>query len=337
MNLVVASLIVLGSLLAFRSETMRRILPPALALLSTFVLAVPASAHPAPTTDVGFDVRPGMPILTEGRSPCTANFVWKNANTGDLFIGTAGHCLSRMTDRDGITWRYGTGPRVWVGDTPDTFGRRWGNAAGVFLGHAVYARVNFTSIAGLPDTDHVDFGLIQVRPDRRKVFKVWANIAHYGGPTGISDPSPMAGTKIHQYGWGLELAGNRADGVHGWDGVAAGRTQYQFTFDGPVITSGDSGSPVIDDQGRALGVVTGFLCPEAQSCAAGYARAQLVAVEIAHAEMRLRQAGIIGPNDVFYLPTTALPPRTQQDGRRVVGGAQSSYADGLIRARLRQL
>jgi hypothetical protein len=79
-----------------------------------------------------------------------------------------------------------------------------------------------------------------------------AQVCHFGGPTGINMDVTHEATTVEYYGWGIVIG----------DAVP-GRTAVAHTgFDGRDIfyilapaAPGDSGAPVMDPQGRAVGLL----------------------------------------------------------------------------------
>ena len=164
-------------------------------------------------------VRPGARIATS-RGTCTANFLFTGAN-GKRYLGTAGHCILR---EDGETTQF-TNPAV------SAYANGWRS-----IGRLVYAVL-----------DHRDFALIELDFGA----SVSAQMAHFGGPTGVyTDHSPLP-VAVRHYGFGTVIS----------DIVAARTSIAPNTLaDGRVgavgvATWGDSGGPAITADGRALGVV----------------------------------------------------------------------------------
>jgi len=166
-------------------------------------------------------VRPGAPVLTPV-GQCTLNFLWR-ATDGRDYIGTAGHCLLEGTNRNQVVYRPGEGPPA-----RDSTGRP--------IGEFAYAALDDTS----------DFALIRLDPG------VAANpeICRFGGPIGY-DAGPLSLlTPLQHVGRG-SLTGS----------LVPARTQLAVDGGGRVLTGlgvaspGDSGSPVIGPDGKAVGVL----------------------------------------------------------------------------------
>lgn len=191
-------------------------------------MALVTAMQPVGTT-VCDGVRPGTRIMIDAKGPCTTNFLFEGSD-GARYIGTAGHCLLESTGT--IEFADGAGPEV-VG--PD--GDRVGEGAYASLGQSQ------------------DFGLIEIDD----VVEADAEMCHFGGPIGMfrgESPDPVV---LHHYGHGT---------VVGYAAEAGANTVPARTAIAPRIVDrdsvgaigiaapGDSGSPVIDDRGRAVGVLT---------------------------------------------------------------------------------
>jgi hypothetical protein len=167
-------------------------------------------------------VRPGAPVLTPV-GQCTLNFLWRGSDGHD-YIGTAGHCLLEGSSRTQAVFRPGDGPPA-----RDAVGHRIGEFA-----YAVLDPVG-------------DFALIRLDPG----VGASPEICRFGGPTAM-DVGPIGPlTPLHHVGRGT-LTG----------GLVPARTQLAVEGgDIRVVTglgvasAGDSGSPLVDLAGRAVGVV----------------------------------------------------------------------------------
>ena len=173
-------------------------------------------------TDGCADVRPGAPVLTPV-GQCTLNFLWRGSDGRD-YIGTAGHCVLEGTSQTQAVYPPGEGPQAR-------------DATGHPIGEFAYAALDAIS----------DFALIRLDPG----VVASPEICRFGGPTGL-DVGPIPGlTPLHHVGRG-SLTGT----------LVPARTQLAVEGrDARVLTSlgvaspGDSGSPVVGLDGRAVGVV----------------------------------------------------------------------------------
>ena len=165
-------------------------------------------------------VRPGVEIRTS-TGGCTANFVFSGAN-GKRYLGTAGHCL---LDGQGET-------TTFASPTVQAYASGWRT-----IGRAAYAVLS----------DERDFALIELDPSVTAV----AEMAHFGGPTGVYTGQSLAPEIVHHYGYGLVLG----EVIPARTSIAPNTVgHYRVGAEGAVIF-GDSGGPAITEDGRALGVI----------------------------------------------------------------------------------
>ncbi len=169
-------------------------------------------------------VRPGARIYV-GDKGCTMNFMFRD-RSGHRYVGTAGHCVPGAE-----------GVKAWPGAT----GAVARDGAGAELGTVAYAAYR-PSFPG-----KLDFAL--VRLDSR-VTGI-PTMCGWGGPQGINEENPDGLTELRWYGQGVvlgELSPQR-------NGYAYGMPEDDFVFFNGPATTGDSGSGVIDAEGRAVGVL----------------------------------------------------------------------------------
>jgi hypothetical protein len=175
-------------------------------------------------------VRPGASVLTPV-GQCTLNFLWHGSDGRD-YIGTAGHCLLEGTKQTQAVYRPGEGPPA-----RDSGGRP--------IGEFAYAALDPVS----------DFALIRLDRD----VDADPEICRFGGPTGLAaDPLPVL-TPLQHVGRG-SLTGS----------LSPARTQLALDSAGTrlltglgLASPGDSGSPVVAVDGRAVAVLvaTGPVLP----------------------------------------------------------------------------
>ncbi len=248
------------------------------------VLADPARAQPTPFTITKYsDVRPGT-VIGVGLPPergtvkrddaasCTANFAFKDAQRHN-YLGTAGHCYMGRGPFN-RTWRYRGAPpaklcREGRDDPTKLFVCREAgppvyDVAGREIGRMLYALWDIRSFDNA--TFQRDFGIIRLHDN----VVVNPQMAHFGGPKGLNEDITSTPTVLHHYGWGAVGFWYRPlcpsapcfiqnHGVHGRTGIAPHlKDPGMFTFEG-FISGGDSGSPVISSDGRALGFITALL------------------------------------------------------------------------------
>ena len=174
-------------------------------------------------------VRPGSIVQTDGGA-CSLNFMFTD-DRGDRFMGTAGHCILATSafgqqDNGEVSFAPGDGPEARDGE---------GNRIGDF----VYA----------VQQDPRDFALILLDDG----VEASPQVCSFGGPTGVNDSQPglLEPTILSNYGNPLGLG----SGITAKSFVAFGMPDPDHLFATGVVLPGDSGGPVLDEQGRAVGVV----------------------------------------------------------------------------------
>ena len=227
---------------------------PVLLLLTVLALLLPqgAPAHLAAGSDCGLrrlaaaaapvgigpcpGARPGafveVHISADDTSACTLNFAFKGVDRAgrvSRYIGTAGHC-ALPTDNPADhsagerRWANGTGPIAYDGA---------GNRIG---------RVSYAILEG-----DYDFALIRVANG----VPLSPRMCTFGGPTGINSSRTTETTYLehHGQGSGYDLT------VPGRTSVADGMPNRFHVFANGPSSPGDSGGPVISQDGRAVGVI----------------------------------------------------------------------------------
>lgn len=216
-------------------------------LLAAAILTTGIAA-PNLTFAASITVRPG----TYGDG-CTLDFVFHGSD-GNRYIATAGHCfLDNAQER---TWPAGDGPTVTVAGTP--------------IGTVAYAIWNQHALNPLPEAPSpslplpADIAVVRLSPS------VASNpqVCHFGGPTAInttSDPMPQV---VNYYGGGQPF-GSLGDAT-----ITPARTAVATGFDDPrqlalygAIGPGDSGMPIIDSNGAAIGFLSHLGSPAGSSFA----------------------------------------------------------------------
>jgi hypothetical protein len=172
-------------------------------------------------------VRPGAVVQTQV-GLCTLNFLFE-APDHQRYMGTAGHCIlgeaGPMGDNAGEkTWPKGAGPVAK-------------DAQGHKIGEFVYAILQ----------DPKDFSLIRLDPG----VEASPEMCQFGGPSGIND-DVGDGTKVLEY-WGNGIGIGTA--LPARSAVAKGFPNADHVYALGLALPGDSGSAVITDDGRALGVL----------------------------------------------------------------------------------
>jgi hypothetical protein len=189
------------------------------------LIEVPAAAPPVGTGPCP-GVRPGA-IVNSDVGQCTFNFLFQGSD-GRRYIGTAGHCILGESPIGGDvgeeSWAPGTGP-----EARDANDQR--------IGEFAYAILQ----------DPKDFALIRLDAG----VAASPQMCHFGGPTGVNADMPSSPVVLEHYGNGIAIGSV----VPARTALAIGMPDPDHVFAQGVIAPGDSGSGIISDDGRAVGVI----------------------------------------------------------------------------------
>jgi hypothetical protein len=188
-------------------------------------------------------IRPGVQISSPS-GQCTANFVFTYANR--VFLGQAAHCTGTGGQTDTNGCETGSLPLGTPVDIQGASHKGW-------LHYSSW--VTMRQI-GEPDQDacaYNDFALIEVH--WTDVGKVNPSIPFWGGPRGKNHTGIPGGNEVYGYGnSGLRLGLEALSPKIGTSvGTFANGWSHQVYTVTPGIP-GDSGSALLDSQGRAAGV-----------------------------------------------------------------------------------
>lgn len=192
------------------------------------LIAVPAAGKLPVGIGTCPGVRPGAVVETKV-GLCTLNFLF-TAPDGERFIGTAGHCIlggdSELAGDNGgeKTWAKGTGP-----EAKDSKGHR--------IGEFAYAVLQ----------DPKDFSLIRLDPG----VQASPEMCNFGGPTGINSDISDGPRTLEYWGNGIGIG----TAVPARSAVALGFPNADHVYALGLALPGDSGSAVITEDGRAVGVL----------------------------------------------------------------------------------
>jgi hypothetical protein len=182
-------------------------------------------------------VRPGA-VIESDKGLCTMNFLFQESD-GARYIGTAGHCILGESPLGGEDVGEFSGADLAAEVAPNGVEARDGN--GTRIGDFAYAIL--TTQGGVTR----DFSLVRLDAS----VTATARMCHFGGPTGTNADTPTSPTILHHYGNGL-LVGE----------LIPARTHLALQMSDPdealaigLVVPGDSGSGVISDDGRAVGVL----------------------------------------------------------------------------------
>lgn len=193
-------------------------------------------------------VRPGGLVLIDDWAHCTLNYLfvgYRRDEHGNVvedgrYMGTAGHCALHN----------GGGEHVFApGEAPVGYGYGPGPDP-QRLGEFAYA------VGTYYPNPPGDFALLKLDEG----VEADPQMCHFGGPTGIHDPDFNSSPGIVQhYGWGHPVVWSPHFLGPGWpvharSGYAASSGPANFLAF-MVTSSGDSGSPVQTEDGRAVGLM----------------------------------------------------------------------------------
>jgi hypothetical protein len=220
-----------------------------LSLVASLAVARASSAGAAPPPFAPADVatvHPGVLLITDHKG-CTANFVFTDA-AGHYYLGEAAHCVSKGEPQafNGCTdavLPLGTAVEIDGSDVPGTLAySSWATMQAIAERDSDTCRTN-------------DFALIRLPDDARRTLN--PSVPHFGGPTGLSLATADTGESVYSYGNSPLREG--ISSLSPKEGVVLDRTDGDWTFLCYFLTPaipGDSGSGVLDEQGRALGVAS---------------------------------------------------------------------------------
>ena len=198
-----------------------------------------------------------LPYVLQGDASCTANFMFSGSD-GDRYVGTAGHCYFGGGSGDEV-FKRGKGRAVY-------------GAGGQRIGEFAHAVVG-------ADDPHGDYALIRLDPP----VLASPRLCFTGGPTALDDGKPRgAPFAVHLVGAGLVV--NTVSPAR--LGLVTALTDPAYGDLSAAGADGDSGAPVMDMQGVALGNMIG-IGPDANGAMAGIIQFPRLSARIPHAERRL--------------------------------------------------
>ncbi|HEY9555148.1 MAG TPA: hypothetical protein VIR58_00350 [Acidimicrobiales bacterium] len=230
--------------------TIRRLVAVATTAIAALAIgfgAAPSAVQAAPTwaPAASAPIHPGVMMFTDG-AQCTANFIFTNA--ADVFIGYAAHCAGTggATETNGCdsgSLPLGTPVEIDGATQPGTL---------------AYSSWRAMQTAGETDADtcaYNDFALVKLA--EADETRVNPSIPHWGGPTGTNTSGLPLLSTLYSYGnsslrQGITLLSPKT-------GVSLGTTGGGWTHPAYTVTPGipgDSGSAMLDSQGRAAGVLS---------------------------------------------------------------------------------
>jgi len=201
------------------------------------------------------NVRPGVDIVGGGQ--CTANFLFHLDNTR-YFLGAAAHCFQDDSDP---TYQSCPSPGVQApGTSVDVYGRDSENYVGT-LAYSSFFTMNRDGESDPNICAANDFALVELPPD--VVSTTHPSVLGFSGPTALASPDSylVRGDRLHAYA-NSDLRPTWL--IHG-EGFASDASFTRYTADGwgihagvatPPLVQGDSGGPVLDASGHAVGALS---------------------------------------------------------------------------------
>jgi len=175
-------------------------------------------------------VRPGARIGTN-LGGCTIGFLFRDT-AGTRYVSTAGHCFIAARDPETEkVWTANDGPVA-----SDSENRR--------IGRAVFA-IDDPAVGGS------DFALVRLDPG----VQAHASVCYWGGPTDhYTALEPLGSMQQYRYfGQGAGIG----EVTPARTGVGFGTPDPDWVFAYGISFFGDSGSPVMTEDGRAVGLIKG--------------------------------------------------------------------------------
>jgi hypothetical protein len=203
--------------------------------------AVPDSWADAATAPI----HPGVMMFTEG-AQCTANFIFTDASS--VYIGYAAHCAGTGAATETNGCDSGSLP---IGTPVEIDGATQPGS----LAYSSWITMQMNNESDANTCQYNDFALVRLDP--ADVDRVNPSVPHWGGPNGINTAGNPALSSIYSYGnSSLRLGITQLSPK---TGISLGTTGGGWTH--PVYTvtpgiPGDSGSAMLDAQGRASGVLS---------------------------------------------------------------------------------
>lgn len=233
-----------------RTHLVRRVMAVGAILIGSLTMLLgpvqPASSAPVWAPAETATIHPGVQMFTAG-AQCTANFVFTNG--ADVLLGYAAHCAGTggATETNGCkagSLPLGTAVEIDGASQPGTL---------------VYSSwLTMQAQPTLPDAStcaYNDFAVVKIAT--ADVGKVNPSIPHWGGPNGLNATGNPTGSRVYSYGnSSLRLGITQLSPKTGLSlGTGGGGWTHPVYTVTPGIP-GDSGSALLDAQGRASGVLS---------------------------------------------------------------------------------
>ncbi|MBD2860237.1 trypsin-like peptidase domain-containing protein [Spongiibacter sp. KMU-158] len=195
-------------------------------------------------------IRPGVEVISADNSSCTSNFLYY-LNSTTVYIGAAAHCFSPDANT-------GTDPceteNLAIG-SPVTIANATQPGLLAYSSWAAMQQVG--EDPGNAACDNNDFALIRINP--ADLGNIHPAVVGFGGPTALRSDTASIDETVYGYGQSifhlgvqeLETRQGKISDIRGEGWL------YAVTNSLPGLgVPGDSGGPVMDANGRALGVTS---------------------------------------------------------------------------------
>jgi hypothetical protein len=174
-------------------------------------------------------IKPGALVyFNDGQTLCTLGFLVKGSD-GRRYAMTAGHCVTDVETES--TYKGDTGPAM---QDPDEN----------VVGHVAYVRYD-----ELADGTRSDFALIRLA----KGVQADAQVCTFGGPTAINTDVDDTEHVISHVGQAI-VVGDLLPARTGL--ITRGLHRPDYVYAHALSVDGDSGGPVLDSSGKAIGLIT---------------------------------------------------------------------------------
>ncbi len=218
----------------------------AFAALMLLVTPVTATAAPAWAPAATATIRPGAATLT-GHAICTANFVFSDS-AGNVYLGQAAHCSSNNDagSLDGClndSLPLGTPVRIAGASRPGT------------LVYNSWIAMDERRETDFNQCQYNDFALVKL--DAADYGLVNPSLRFTGGPTGLVQ-NVVNDSRVFGFGSHISDAAIQPHAKSGRSLRQGGGGLAHVVQLGPPGISGDSGSGLVDEQGRAFGVLSTY-------------------------------------------------------------------------------
>ena len=193
-------------------------------------------------------IRPGVEISSRNGS-CTSNFLYAE-NSVTVYIGVAAHCFSEDTNSGIDPCNTRNEAIGFAGITIENASRPGTLAYSSWSAMQQRGETPGSDVCSLND-----FALVQIHPD--DLANIHPAAIGFGGPVALFTGLAAVGDTVYSYGQSAAHGGvNDLEEKRGRiTRIVGGGLGYRISTDSPGLP-GDSGSAVLHQDGRALGVLS---------------------------------------------------------------------------------